>query len=63
MGSGFLLRKPRRVLGSYEWELGSGSQESENLPTFFLLAIWDRVLGSWELGLASILRNTESRNP
>ncbi len=60
MGSGFLRRKPWRVLGSYKWEHGPGSQESENQPKFFLLAIWDRIPGSWRSGSASILTNPKS---
>ncbi len=35
-----------------------GSKESGTLPTFLLLAIWDRVPGSWEPGSASVLRNS-----
>jgi hypothetical protein len=39
--------------------MGPGSQESETLPKFLLLAIWDKVPGSWQPDSASVLRNSE----
>jgi hypothetical protein len=51
-------RNSRRVLGSYERESGSGSQGSETLPKFLLLATPDRVPG-----LGKLVRLPFSENP